>query len=36
LSPEFIIFRFASARVAETWGVIDVYSQVKQIGVIAP
>jgi predicted ester cyclase len=31
---EIFIFRFANGRVVETWGVVDVYSQMKQIGVI--
>jgi predicted ester cyclase len=28
------VFRFADGRVVETWGVVDVYAQMKQIGVI--
>jgi steroid delta-isomerase-like uncharacterized protein len=31
---EMFIFRFANGRVVETWGVVDVYAQMKQIGVI--
>jgi steroid delta-isomerase-like uncharacterized protein len=31
---EIFIFRFADGRVVETWGVVDVYSQMKQIGVL--
>ena len=31
---EIFIFRFADRRVVETWGVVDVLSQMKQIGVI--
>jgi steroid delta-isomerase-like uncharacterized protein len=31
---EIFIFRFANGRVVETWGVVDVLSQMKQIGVI--
>lgn len=31
---EIFIFRFANGRVVETWGVVDVYAQMKQIGVI--
>lgn len=31
---EIFIVRFASGRVAETWGVVDVFSQMKQLGVI--
>jgi predicted ester cyclase len=31
---EIFIFRFAGGRVAETWGVVDVFSQMKQLGVI--
>jgi len=32
---EIFIFRFAGGRIAETWGVVDVFSQLKQLGVIA-
>jgi steroid delta-isomerase-like uncharacterized protein len=31
---EIFIFRFARGRIAETWGVVDVYSQMKQLGVV--
>jgi len=31
---EIFIFRFEAGRVVETWGVVDVYAQMKQIGVI--
>src|SRR3954447_16232516 len=31
---EIFIFRFINGRVVETWGVVDVYAQMKQIGVI--
>jgi predicted ester cyclase len=31
---EMFIFRFADGRVVETWGVVDVYAQMKQLGVI--
>jgi steroid delta-isomerase-like uncharacterized protein len=31
---EIFIFRFAGDRIAETWGVVDVLSQMKQLGVI--
>jgi hypothetical protein len=31
---EIFIFRFVNGRIAETWGVVDVLSQMKQIGVI--
>jgi steroid delta-isomerase-like uncharacterized protein len=31
---EIFIFRFADGRVVETWGVVDVYAQMKQIGVL--
>jgi steroid delta-isomerase-like uncharacterized protein len=31
---EIFIFRFADGRIAETWGVVDVFSQMKQIGVL--
>ncbi|WP_084678385.1 ester cyclase [Actinopolymorpha alba] len=31
---EIFILRFTNGRIAETWGVVDVLSQMKQIGVI--
>jgi steroid delta-isomerase-like uncharacterized protein len=31
---EIFIFRFAGGRVAETWGVVDVLSQMRQLGVV--
>jgi steroid delta-isomerase-like uncharacterized protein len=31
---EIFIFRFADGRIAETWGVVDVFSQMKQLGLI--
>jgi steroid delta-isomerase-like uncharacterized protein len=31
---EIIIFRFVNGRIAETWGVVDVFSQLRQLGVI--
>jgi steroid delta-isomerase-like uncharacterized protein len=31
---EIFIFRFADGRIAETWGVVDVLSQMRQLGVI--
>lgn len=33
---EIFIFRFANGRVIETWGVVDVLSQLKQLGVTNP
>jgi steroid delta-isomerase-like uncharacterized protein len=30
---EIFIFRFAGGRIVETWGVVDVFSQLKQLGV---
>ena len=33
-SIEIIIFRFVNGRIAETWGVVDVFSQMKQLGLI--
>jgi steroid delta-isomerase-like uncharacterized protein len=30
---EIFIFRFANGRLAEIWGVVDVFSQMKQLGV---
>jgi predicted ester cyclase len=31
---EIFIFRFADGRIAETWGVVDVLSQLRQLGMI--
>jgi steroid delta-isomerase-like uncharacterized protein len=31
---EIFIFRFVDGRIAETWGVVDVFSQMQQLGVI--
>jgi steroid delta-isomerase-like uncharacterized protein len=31
---EIFIFRFAGGRIAETWGVVDVLSQMRQLGMI--
>jgi steroid delta-isomerase-like uncharacterized protein len=31
---EIFIVRFAGGRIAEMWGVVDVFSQMKQLGVI--
>jgi steroid delta-isomerase-like uncharacterized protein len=31
---EIFIFRFVNARVAETWGVVDVLAQMRQLGAI--
>jgi predicted ester cyclase len=31
---EIFILRFSDGRIAETWGVVDVFSQLKQLGVI--
>lgn len=31
---EIMIFRFEGGRIAETWGVVDVFSQMKQLGAI--
>lgn len=31
---EIFIFRFSAGRIAETWGVVDVLSQMKQLGAI--
>ena len=32
---EIFIFRFADGRVVETWGVVDVLAQMKQLGVVS-
>lgn len=31
---EIFVFRFAAGRVAETWGVVDVLSQLRQLGML--
>ncbi|MDQ6879177.1 MAG: ester cyclase, partial [Candidatus Dormibacteraeota bacterium] len=31
---EIFIFRLAGGRIAETWGVVDVFSQLRQLGTI--
>ena len=31
---EIFVFRFNGGRIAEMWGVVDVFSQMKQLGVI--
>lgn len=31
---EIFIFRFANGRLAEMWGIVDVFSQMQQLGVI--
>jgi steroid delta-isomerase-like uncharacterized protein len=31
---EIFIFRFAGGRIAETWGVVDVLAQMRQLGMI--
>jgi len=31
---EIFIFRLAGGRITETWGVVDIFSQMKQLGVI--
>jgi steroid delta-isomerase-like uncharacterized protein len=31
---EIFIFRFVNGRIAETWGVVDVFSQMQQLGAI--
>jgi steroid delta-isomerase-like uncharacterized protein len=33
---EIFVFRFINSRIAETWGIVDVLSQMQQLGVIAP
>jgi hypothetical protein len=34
MSTTHFIFRFAGGRIAETWGVVDVFSQMRELGVI--
>jgi predicted ester cyclase len=31
---EIFVFRFVDGRIAETWGVVDVLAQMRQLGVI--
>ena len=31
---EIMIFRFVDGRIVETWGVVDVFSQMRQLGMI--
>jgi steroid delta-isomerase-like uncharacterized protein len=31
---EILIIRFANGRIAEIWGVVDIFTQMKQLGVI--
>jgi steroid delta-isomerase-like uncharacterized protein len=31
---EIFIMRFVNGRIAETWGVVDVFSQMRQLGVV--
>jgi steroid delta-isomerase-like uncharacterized protein len=31
---EIFIMRFVNGRIAETWGVVDIFSQLKQLGMI--
>jgi steroid delta-isomerase-like uncharacterized protein len=33
---EIFVLRFLDGRIAETWGVVDVFSQMQQLGLIAP
>jgi len=33
---EIFIWRFAGGRIAEMWGVVDIFSQMQQLGVIPP
>ena len=32
---EIFVFRFADGRVVETWGVVDVYAQMNQLGLLS-
>lgn len=32
---EIFVFRFAGGRIVETWGVVDVLSQLRQLGAVA-
>lgn len=31
---EIFVFRFANGRIVETWGVVDVFAQMRQLGVV--
>ena len=31
---EIFIFRFVDGKVAETWGVVDVFAQIRQLGLV--
>ena len=31
---EIFIFRFVDGKVAETWGVVDVFAQMRQLGLV--
>lgn len=31
---EIIVFRFEDGRIAETWGVVDVLAQLRQLGAL--
>ena len=31
---EIFIMRFADGRITETWGVVDIFSQMQQLGII--
>jgi predicted ester cyclase len=33
---EIFILRFDGGRIAQTWGVVDVLAQMKQLGAVAP
>jgi steroid delta-isomerase-like uncharacterized protein len=33
---EIVIFRFVDGRIAESWAVVDVFSQMRQLGAIPP
>jgi steroid delta-isomerase-like uncharacterized protein len=32
---EIFVFRFADGRIAEIWGVVDVFAQLRQLGVVS-
>jgi predicted ester cyclase len=33
---EIFVLRFADGRITQTWGVVDVFAQLKQLGFVLP